>query len=49
MIADFIAGAVFLAIVFALVRPGSPAAGVVKTVSDALIGVVGSATGYTGV
>ena len=45
MIGSFLVGALYLAIVYALVRPGSPAAGIVKTISDALIGVVGSATG----
>lgn len=43
---NLVAGAVYLAILYALVRPGSPAAAVVKTVSTALVAVVGSATGY---
>lgn len=46
LIGEFIVGALYLAVVYALVRPGSPAADTVKTVSDALIGVVGNATGY---
>jgi hypothetical protein len=43
---DFVVGALYLAILYALVRPGSPAAAVVKTISSALVAVVGSATGY---
>jgi hypothetical protein len=46
VITNFVVGAVYLAIVYSLVRPNSPAAGAIKNVSDALIGVVGSATGY---
>lgn len=45
-IGEILIGVVFLAIVFTLVRPKSPAAAVVKTLSTALIGVVGSTTGY---
>ncbi len=43
---EFVIGSVYVAIIYTLVRPGSPAADVVKTVSDALVGVVTSATGY---
>lgn len=43
---EVLIGIIYLAIVFALVRPGSPAAAVVKIVSNALIGIVGSVTGY---
>ena len=43
---EFAVGVLYIAILYALVRPGSPAAAVVKTVSDALIGIVGNATGY---
>lgn len=43
---EVLIGIIYLAIVYSLVRPGSPAAATVKTVSNALIGVVGSATGY---
>lgn len=39
-------GIIFLAILFSLVRPYSPAASVVQIVSSALVAVVGSATGY---
>jgi hypothetical protein len=46
IIGEFAAGALYLAVVYALVRPGSPAAAVVRTVTDALTGIVGSATGY---
>jgi xanthosine utilization system XapX-like protein len=46
MITDFIVGAIYVAIIYSMVRPHSPAAGAVKNISDALIGVVGSATGY---
>lgn len=42
----FIVGALYLAILYSLVRPGSPGADLVKTISDALVGVVGNATGY---
>lgn len=43
---EVLIGVIYVAIVFSLVRPGSPAATVVQTVSNALVGVVGSATGY---
>jgi xanthosine utilization system XapX-like protein len=46
VITEFIVGVVYIAIVYSLVRPSSPAAGVIKTVSDAMVGLVGSATGY---
>lgn len=44
---EFLIGVIYLAILYSLVRPGSPAAGTVKTITDALVGIVGSATGYT--
>lgn len=44
--AQFLAGALYVAILYTLVRPGSPAAGAIKTVGSALTAVVGSATGY---
>lgn len=47
LIAEILIGVLYLAIVFSLVRPTSPAAGVIKTVGDALTGVVGAVTGYT--
>lgn len=43
---EFVVGIVYVAIVYALVRPGSPAADVIKAITDALSGVIGSATGY---
>lgn len=42
----FIIGVLYLAILYSLVRPGSHGADLVKTISDALVGVVGNATGY---
>jgi len=42
----FVVGVIYLAILYALVRPGSPAAAVVQTISSAMVAVVGSATGY---
>lgn len=45
MITDFLVGTVFVAIVYTLVRPGSPAADAVHTISNALIAVVGTVTG----
>lgn len=44
---EFLIGAVYVAIVYSLVRPGSPAASVIKTVSSAMVGIVGTVTGYT--
>jgi hypothetical protein len=44
-ITEFLIGVVYLAIVYSLVRPGSPAAAVIKTISTSLSGVIGSATG----
>lgn len=46
IVGEVLIGVIYLAIVFTVVRPGSPAASVVKTTSNALIGVVGSTTGY---
>lgn len=42
---DFLVGIIFVAIVYSLVRPGSPASGIVQVISNALIAVVGTATG----
>lgn len=47
ILGEFLIGVLYLAIVYALVRPGSPAATVVHTISDALIGVVANVTGYS--
>ena len=47
MIGEYIFGAIVVAIIYSLVRPGSPAAGAVQTISNALIAVVGTATGTT--
>ena len=47
MLGEFAVGVLYIAILYALVRPGSPAAAVVKTVSEALVGVIGNATGYS--
>lgn len=44
--AEFTIGIIYLAILYALVRPSSPAAPVVAAVSSALVAVIGSATGY---
>lgn len=46
IVGQFLIGVIYLAIVYTLVRPGSPAATVIKTTSNALVGVVGSTTGY---
>lgn len=46
IIGEVLIGVVYLAIVFTLVRPTSPAAGVIQTLGTALTGVVGSVTGY---
>lgn len=43
----FLIGVIYVAILYALVRPGSPAAGAVNTVSNALAAVVATATGNT--
>lgn len=45
MILDFITAVLYLAIVYVLVRPGSPAANVIKTITQTLVAVVGEATG----
>jgi xanthosine utilization system XapX-like protein len=47
LIGEVLIGVIYLAIVYSLVRPQSPAASVIKTVSNALIGIVGTVTGYT--
>lgn len=46
ILTDFIVGVIYLAIIYALVRPSSPAASVVAFVSGALVAVVRSATGF---
>ena len=43
---QFVVGVMFLAIVFMLVRPGSPAAIAIKDVSTALSGLVQTATDH---
>lgn len=43
--AQFITGTIYVAILYMLVRPNSPAATTIQTVSNALIAVVGNATG----
>lgn len=43
---EFLVGVIYVAIVYTIVRPGSPAAAVIKTVTDALTAVVQSATGF---
>lgn len=45
---EIITGTVIVAIIFMLVRPGSPAASAIKQISDALQSLVTTATGYTG-
>lgn len=42
-----ITAAIILAVIFMLVRPGSPAATAVKDVSDALQALVKTSTGFT--
>lgn len=44
---ETITGAIIVAIVYVLVRPGSPAATAVTQVSDALQALVKTATDYT--
>jgi hypothetical protein len=46
ILAEFLVGVVYLAIVYSLVRPGSPAAATIKVISTTLVDIVGSATGY---
>jgi hypothetical protein len=45
VILDFITAILYLAIIYVLVRPGSPAANVIKTITQTLVSVVGEATG----
>lgn len=45
MILDFIVAILYLAIIYMLVRPGSPAANVIKTITQAGVSIVGEATG----
>jgi hypothetical protein len=45
---ELITGAVIVAVIFMLVRPGSPAAAAVIVMSDGLSALVTTATGYTG-
>ena len=44
-VTEFLIGAIYVAIVYSLVRPGSPATSVITTITQALTGVIGSATG----
>lgn len=46
LIGEFLIGVVYLAIVYAVVRPNSPAGTAIQSIGNALVGVVGSATGY---
>lgn len=46
MIGDVIIGAVYLAILYSLVRPGSKSAALIADISKVLISVVGATTGY---
>lgn len=43
---EFATGAVIVAVIFMLARPGSPAANAIKVVGDALTSLVKTATGY---
>lgn len=45
MILDYIAASIYLAILYVMVRPGSPGANIVKTLFSTLVAVVGEATG----
>lgn len=45
-ISDILYYLIILAIIYTLVRPGSPAAAAVKALADASVGAVGAATGY---
>jgi hypothetical protein len=44
---QLVTAVIIVAVVFLLVRPGSPAGTAIKDVSTALAGLVGTATGYT--
>lgn len=44
---QLIVGAIILAIIFLLVRPGAPTAAAIQDVSDALQGLLKTATDYT--
>lgn len=46
MITEFVVGIIFVAIVYSLVRPGSPAAEAINNIFKAMVAVVGSASGY---
>jgi hypothetical protein len=46
MIVDVLILVVYLGILYGAVRPSSPAAGAVKTVSSGLIALVGTVTGF---
>lgn len=43
---DFVVGVVIIAIVFTLVRPGSPAGQAITDVTNAVAGMIGTATNY---
>lgn len=45
-VGELFIGAVYVAILFSLVRPGAPSSGLITSVSSALIGLVGTVTGY---
>lgn len=42
---EWIAGIILLAVLFMLVRPGAPAAGAIRDVSNTLATLIGTATG----
>jgi hypothetical protein len=44
---ELVTGVIIIAIIFMLVRPGSPAGTAVTDLSEALAALVGTATGYT--
>lgn len=44
---QFLIGVIILAIIFMLARPGSPTAAAIQDVSDALSGLVRTATDYS--
>jgi hypothetical protein len=45
-IGELLIGSVYVAILFSLVRPGAPSSSLIASVSSALIGLVGTVTGY---
>ena len=45
LLPEFLTGILYLAILYVLVRPGSPGANIIKTLFSTLVAVVGEATG----